>query len=96
MESDRLISSSKQDFWSTTAPMLLAIVLAICLAVAEVLYFPVAPGVAAFAMGRSLTSLRRLRRQRSTRHAHTKAFGDSSECSQCVLCAHATHPHRLE
>ena len=55
MESDRLISSKQAGLLVHTAPMLLAIVLAICLAVAEVLYFPVAPGVAAFAMGRSLT-----------------------------------------
>ena len=51
----RLISPHQAGFLIHTAPMLLVIVLAICLAVAEVLYFPVSPGAAAFAMGRSLT-----------------------------------------
>jgi hypothetical protein len=34
-----------------TAPMLLVILLAVCLAVANVLYFPVSPGAAAVAVG---------------------------------------------
>lgn len=55
-DSNRLAGSRHAGLLLHTAPMLLVIFLATCLAVANVLYFPVSPDAAFAALGRSLTS----------------------------------------
>ena len=68
-DSNRVSGSHHAGLLLHTAPMLLIIFLAMCLAVADVLYFPVSPDAASAALGRSLTS-RSASSSNPPEHAH--------------------------
>lgn len=67
--SKRVVGSHHAGLLLHTAPMLLIIFLAVCLAVADVLYLPVSPDAAFAALGRSLTS-RSATASNPPEHAH--------------------------